>query len=61
MCEVVQGAFAFQGKNKAFRLWKSDKRWGQYDVAESSSCKITLAEVPACNVTPALRRALPCA
>ena len=49
----------FRRKNKAFKLWKSDKRWGQYFVAESSSCKITLAKEPACNANTDLQRALP--
>lgn len=57
MCEVFQGAFALQEKNRAFQLWRSDKRWGQYYVAESSSCD--LAKAPDYNANPALQRALP--
>lgn len=32
-----QQALPFQEKSKAFQFWRSDKRWGQYLVAESSS------------------------
>lgn len=52
LCEVSQGSLAFQEKNRAFKLWGSDKRWGQYLTAGGSfqHCTITLCKVPACQL-----------